>query len=177
MNRNQKNIYCFLKDDLGKYYKATQKVNGDYVITTQGQPFPISINPINLLDSELEFATNTKYNSMVRAVTQPLQFIKDGAAILRHMYHLKKGTEQKFYVIVVEWNGSLTPARYELSYSGRIDFSEKTENPKEGKFTVPVVDDSAWGIISQRDEIEYAIDCTQSNPKAVKVLIDGQTLY
>lgn len=173
MNRNHKDIYCFITDDNGKFYRAVQS-NGSFVISKNSQPYPISYNPANLLNSELEFATNRFYNSLVRTVSYPLEFIEDGAAILRSLFINGKGEEQKAYVTIVEWNGST--GIYELSYKGRVDFKEKKDEPKTNKFTVPLVDDSAWGILSQVDDVEFAIDCTERNPKAVKVLIDGITL-
>lgn len=174
--RNQKNVYCFISDDTGKYYRGVQQVNGDYSITKNSQPYPISNNPVNLNNTPVEFGTNDKYFSLNRSLTYPLDFIKDGAAILRNLYHLGKGTEAKAYLTIVVWNGGLTPARYELAYYGKLDFGQKDEDPKQGKFTVPCIDDSAWGILSNNDEVEYAIECNERNPKAIRVLFDGITL-
>lgn len=170
----QREIYCFISDEAKKFYRATQQSSGSYMISFDSQPMPIRYNPSNLLKSQMEFATNQKYNSMVRNVLNPLDFIKDGAAILRHFYFLGKGTQHKCYLTIIEWNG--VTGVYELSYYGRIDLGQKNEDPKAGIFTVPCVDDSAWGILSQNDEVEYAIDCNFRNPKAIRVLIDGTTL-
>lgn len=172
--RNQKNTYCFISDDAGKFYKAVQQVNGNYTITKNSQPYPIRYNPINLLNVPFEFATNKEYFSLTRSIVEPLKFVKDGAAILRSFYHLGKGTEHKVFLTVIDWDG--IDNIYKLSYNGRIDLMEKKEDPDSGMFTVPIIDDSAWGILSQNDAIEYAIECNERNPKAIRVLFDGMTL-
>lgn len=174
MGRSSNNIYIFISDENGKFKKAIQQRDGSYLITSNKDPYPIKYNPSNLLKSQMEFATNQKYNSVVRTVSYPLDFIKDGAAILRDLYYNKKNINQKAYVTIVEWNGST--GVYELSYYGRVDFKEKTEDPKSGVFTVPCVDDSAWGVLSQNDGVVYSVDCSPTNPKSIRVLLDGITL-
>ncbi|TXI13242.1 MAG: hypothetical protein E6Q68_01645, partial [Polynucleobacter sp.] len=169
MGREHKDIYIFISDDAGKYYRAVQSSDGSYSITKNSRPYPIECNPSNLLDSEMEFGTNPKYFSLNRSISYPLDFIKDGAAILRHLYYNGKGVEQKAYITVIEWNGSI----YELSYKGRFDFSEKKEQPKSAVFSVPTVDDSAWGILSENDDTVYSIECNETNPAAIPVLFDG----
>lgn len=174
MGREPKNIYCFISDENKKFYTATQLSSGDYSIISGSSPKPIKYNPSNLLDSELEFATNNKYMSMVRSITFPLEFVKDGAAILRHLYFLRKGIVQDCYLTIIEWNGYR--GIYELSYYGKIDFSQSNKIPKTGSFIVPIIDDSAWGVLSNNDEVVYAIECNKMNNKAVRVLFDGVTL-
>lgn len=173
-SRHQKNIYCFIYDENKKYYRADQQRNGNYSVSSNSIPYPIRFNPTNLLDSELEFATNDRYFSMFRSVVNPLIFVKDGAAILRQFYFLGKGAEQKVYITVIEWNGVRN--LYDVSYKGKLDLSEKDEDPKLGQFQVPVVDDSAWGVLSKVDTVQFSIDCTNRNPKAIRVLLDGITL-
>lgn len=174
MGRDQKNIYCFISDDSKKFYRATQQVSGDYAISFNSNPYPISVNPTNLLENEIEFATNGKYMSMVRSIINPLNFVKDGAAILRHLYFLRKGIIQNAYLTIIEWDGD--QGIYVLSYYGKFDFSQKDEDPKSGSFMIPTIDDSAWGVLSLNDDTQYAIECNQSNPDAIRVLIDGVTL-
>lgn len=173
-NRNQNTIYMFIYDENGKYHTAEKNVMGEYVIVKNSRPVPIKTLPANILDAELEFATNREYNSLNRSINYPLEFIKDGAAILRELYYLWKGIEQKAYLIVIEWDGNR--GKYVLSYKGRFDFSEKDDKVKEGKFVIPLLDESAWGLLSQNDDVMYSIDCSASNQKAIKVLVDGITL-
>lgn len=174
MGRNSKNIYIFISDENGMYVKANMLSNGNYSITRNMQPYPIRYSPSNILDCQTEFGTNKKYFSLNRSISYPLEFIKDGAAILRDLYYNGKGSEQLAYITIVQWDGIL--GYYTICYKGKVDFIQKKEDPKSGKFIVPCVDDSVWGVISQNDSVEYSVDCSPSNPKAVKVLIDGITL-
>src|ERR1035437_9029548 len=171
-NRQQKNLYCFISDENKMFIRAVQEPNGNYTISKSSQPYPIDHNPSNLLNCQIEFGTNNKYFSLARSLQYPLDFIKDGAAILRNLYFLGKGREQKAYLTIIQWNGSV----YELCYYGKFDFKKKDEDSKAGMFSIPVIDDSAWGVLSQNDDVTYAIDCSPTNPKAIKVLFDGITL-
>ena len=164
----------FISDESGMYYTAVQNMDGSYTVSSNSQPYPIKYNPSNLLSSSIEFATNTKYFSLNRSISYPLDFIKDGAAILRSLYYTGKGVEQKAYLTVIEWNGDL--GIFQLSYTGKFDFYQKKDQPKINTFTVNTVDDSAWGVLSLNDTVQYSVPCNASNPNAVKVLVDGITL-
>lgn len=172
--KNQRDIYVFIKDDFGKFQRATQLPNGDYLVSANAQPYPLKFNPSNLLSTDIEFATNNAYFSLARTISNTFVFIEDGAAILRKFYYQKSGVNNFLYMIMVQWNGSTN--QYELAYSGRIAFSVKSDNPIKNTFTVSIVDDTAWGWIQQNDSVEYAIECNKTNPDAIKVLFDGLTL-
>lgn len=174
MDRNQKPIYCFIYDENKEFYRATQSANGVWAITHNAQMYPLRNNPKNLLDSPVEFATNKRYLSMNRTINYPLEFVFDGAAILNYKYTIGKGVNEILFYAMFEFNPE--NGEYKLSYNGRIDFKQKDRDEKLGTFKVPVVDDSAWGILSQNDDVEYSIDCSESNPKAIRVLIDNFTL-
>lgn len=174
MNRNLRNIYLFISDENKKFYRANLLNDGSWNVTSNSQPYPIMDQPDNMKNSPLEFSTNNFYFSLVRTINYPLNFVGDGAAILRYLYHTKKKIAQKVYLTVIEWDGERNC--YVLSYNGRIDLKKKLENIKTASFSVPIIDNSAWGIISQNDDVEYPIECNKSNPKAIKVLIDSINL-
>lgn len=174
MGRKHKNIYVFISDENTKYYRAAQLPNSSYSVTKNSQPYPLQYTPTNIVESEFEFATNNKYFSLNRAVGLAINFIKDGAAILRELYYLGKGAEEKTFVTVIVWNGVTN--LYELAFRGKVDYSQKQETPKSGEFTVPLVDDTVWGVLSNNDDVVYSIDCSERNPDAIKVLIDRVTL-
>jgi len=173
MPTHKKNLYIFISDENKNFYRATQEKNGSYKITFNKSPYPISYSPSNLLNIAFEFGTNQTYFSLNRTISYPLNFIKDGAAILRHLYYNGRGPNQKAYIHIFQWNGTI----HELCYYGRIDFTQKKEDPKSGMFTASTIDDSAWGVLSQKDDIEYAIECNELNPKAIRVLLDNVNLF
>ncbi len=177
MARALNKVYLFISDDLGRYYSASQAADGTYVLdTTVANPSlaqPLRNNPSNISESYLEFGTNSTYFSLARSINYPLEFIKDGAFILNSLFSNGKGVNQKAYLTVVEWNGV---DKYILSYRGRFDFFKKEFFPEENRFVCPCVDDTAWGILSEKDDVTYSVDCNASNPRAIKVLVDGITL-
>lgn len=170
---DQKRVYCFISDENKKFHTAIQQADGTYAITKNSQPFPIKFLPPNIIDCPIEFGTNKSYFSLVRSVNYPLNFIKDGYAILSNLYYLGRGPNEIAYLTIIEWNGIKNI--YELSYYGRFDFYKKVDNPKTMEFSIPTLDDSVWGILSQKDSVKYSIECNENNPKAIRVLFDGIT--
>lgn len=167
-----KAIYTLLYDENQKFLTATQNARGDYSIAKNSLPIRLNYNPANVVKIAFELATNKKYNSLARSISYPLEFIKDGAAILRDAYYNGKGTEAYLGIKIMNWTGFY----HELLYEGRIDFTAKTEDPKSGKFIVPIVDNSVWSYISRNDGVQYAIDCNENNPDAIRVLFDGMNM-
>lgn len=174
MNRNQKDVYCFIYDDNKHFYRARQTSNGSWIITHNSDMYPITHTPKNLLDCPVEFGTNKRYFSMNRTINYPLEFTFDAAAILNSKYLLGKGANENLYFAMFEFDS--VDGIYKLSYNGKFDFQNKKRDEKLATFTVSIIDDSAWGVLSQNDDVEYSIDCSESNPKAIKVLFDNFTL-
>lgn len=175
--RSNKQAYCFIFDENKKFYQATQSLDGGWTVFKNSDFKPTKSNPKNMYKSEHEFATNNTYNSLTRSVSDPYEFVNDAAAILRHVYHLGKGISEKTYLTIIEWNDNNgVNGLWKLAYSGRFSFEEKRENPKTGSFTCPIVDSTLWGIISEKQDVMYSIDCNAGNTDAIRVLVDGITL-
>jgi len=166
-------FYCFISNPNGEYYSCDYSTLGEPIISRSGSPIPLKTNPADLQSLQPEFATNKQYFSLNRSITNQLQFIKDGADILRNLDYTGRGFEEDAFLIIVKYN----PVRgiYELYYTGKFDFSKKKDDPILG-FTINTVDSGVWGILSQKDDIQVQIPCSALNPKAIKVLFDGVTL-
>jgi len=173
MGLQSKQYYFWLLDANGKFLYATYDLTGKPVIKKQSQPIPLQYSPSDLIKSKLSFATNQKYFSLNRTITYPLKFIKDGADILRWMDYNGNGYESICYLVVTKLNTAT--GINELAYRGKIDFSRKVDDPRTG-YTVSTLDESAWSILSANESVLYQIDCSPTNPKAVRVLFDGVTL-
>jgi len=166
-------FYCFISNPNGEYYSCDYSTLGEPIISRSGSPIPLKTNPADLQSLQPEFATNKQYFSLNRSITNQLQFIKDGADILRNLDYTGRGFEEDAFLTIVKYN----PVRgiYELYYTGKFDFSKKKDDPILG-FTINTVDSGVWGILSQKDDIQVQIPCSALNPKAIKVLFDGVTL-
>ena len=176
-----KKYYLFIFDENKNYYSANQEDDGTWVVSTSTTPKPIKSLPSNLEEEEIEFATNKEYKALVRSVGNSYSFVGDGAAILRYLYAFSNGDgttgngiEQFAYLLIMKWNPVV--GIHKLEYTGRFAFDKKSDYPKLNTFTVPTVDDSAWGWISEFDTVEYAVPCNYTNPDCVKVLVDGVNL-
>lgn len=174
MNRNQKSIYSFIYDRNKKFYRANQSMDGGWTVSFNSEMFPISFNPKNLDGTPVEFGTNKEYFSMNRSINYPLDFVFDGAAILNYKYNNGKGFNEELYFAMIEFDP--TNGKFKISYNGRFDFQQKDRDEKLGVFSVPVVDDSAWGVLSQNDDVKFFVDCNKYNPKAIKVLFSDVVL-
>lgn len=170
MNRNLRSVYCFIYDRNKHFYRATQSADGGWTVSANSQLFPLRHNPKNLKDTPVQFATNKTYFSMNRSINYPLDFIFDGAVILNNRYNNGKGFNEELYFAMVQFDP--TDGKFRVSYNGRFDFQQKEHDEKTNVFSVPIIDDSAWGILSLNDDVEYSFDCNKYNPKAIKVLFD-----
>jgi|GEM_PF-3270702 len=173
MGRPNKQVYYFLADANNRTYSVVYDSKGFPTVKKNSSPTPLRYNPANANNSPLQLATNQKYFSLNRTITYPLKFVKDGADILRYCDYKGTGYESVVYLIIVQWNSDA--GCYKLAYKGKIDFSKKQDDPKTG-FTISTLDDSAWSILAANDSTTYQIDCSPTNPKAIKVLFDGITL-
>lgn len=174
MGRTLRQYWCFISSNLGKFYSVDYQPNGSAIVVENSSPVPIKHNPSNMLKLKIEFSTNKQYQCLSRIVSYPFDFVLDGADIIRYLDYTKKGYETDAFLTIIKYN----PSRgiYELYYYGKLDFSKIKDNPKNRTVTVNTLDYSAWGILSQKDDIRYQINCSASNPKAIKVLFDGVTL-
>jgi hypothetical protein len=171
--RARRIFYCFISNKNNEYYSCDYTPMGEPVITASASPVPLKYNPTNIEGMQPEFATNKLYFSLHRSITNPFQFIRDGASILRELDYNGNGFEQQAVFTIVKYN----PDRgiYELYYTGKFDFSKKRDNPLTG-YTINTVDVGVWGVLSQRDDVPVRIPCSALNPKAIKILFDGTTI-
>lgn len=166
-------FWVFIYDSANMYYKATYDSKGIPSISGSINPYPILYNPTNIKDFKPSFGTNKNYLSGTRSATNQLFFIKDGADILRYFDYLGSGYNQELYIKIIRYNKS-DGISY-LYYNGRFDFKPKKDDPIKG-FSINIVDYGIWAILSQNDAVKYQINCSQTNPAAIPVLLDGITL-
>lgn len=175
--RSNADFLFFISDANGRYYYCQYDSKGNPTIFTSAQPIPLTFSPANFEKFKLEFGTNKEYFSLVRNVSYTFEMIKDGADILRSLDYKTTGYAVEAYLTIIKWDGNVlsTPARYKSFYKGRFDLNKGVDVIKSG-YKVNTVDRSAWGIVSQNDNIQFKIDCTSANPKAIRFIYDGINL-
>jgi len=167
-----KEWYCYLTDRSGNYYSSTYNNIGHVVISIGATKTPLNDNPTNLKELQLTFATNKNYFSGVRTVAINFLFCGDGADIIRYLKYTGRGYAGEVYFQADRFNPYSMV--YEKYYYGRLDLAQ-TKDTVTG-YSVPILDNSAWGILSQNDDIKYAINCNAQDTKTIPVVFDGITL-
>lgn len=161
-----KNWLYFIGDNKGK----TARISNGVVSMLAGPPVPLAQNPQGWQDIEVGFATDFKYNSLNRMATIPMNFIGDGAEILRYFMYEGKGFNEDLYVIALK--KSYENGKYELQYSGKLDMSKAKDNPLIG-VEVPAKEGGIMSYIAANESVIYEIDSTSANTDAESVLFDG----
>ncbi|MDP4264931.1 MAG: hypothetical protein Q8941_20550 [Bacteroidota bacterium] len=141
--------------------------------TTTAPPF-LRQNPKGWMDIVISFGTNQNYWSLLRSFTVPMQFIGDGATILRNACYSGKGYEEELYIVILKLNPD--NAIYELEYKGRIDFSKHIDEPRKW-FTVNTIEGGVLSYLTANESVPYEIPLSPNNDAAQLIQFDGVTLY
>lgn len=164
MNIQRKKFrYSLMKDDTTYYYVA-----GGAVLTSNVQ-IPLSKDPVEWKETDLQWKRSDKYHGVFRSFVVPLTFIKDGAAILRHVYYTE-GVEGRCILKIERLNH--TTQQYELYYIGDIDFS-RTQDTKN-TFQTAVLDRGLAALLKAKESTAYELPILNSN--SLSVLMDGVKL-
>lgn len=164
MNIQRKKFrYSLMKDDATYYYVA-----GGAALTSNVQ-IPLSKDPVEWKETDLQWKRSDKYHGVFRSFVVPLTFIKDGAAILRHVYYTE-GVEGHCILKIERLNH--TTQQYELYYIGDIDFS-RTQDTKN-TFQVAVLDRGLAALLKAKESTAYELPMLRSS--CLSVLMDGMTL-
>lgn len=146
----------------------------DGTISAETNPTPLRNKPIGWQDLELSFDTVDKYFSDVKALSVPLQYVLDGAKILRHLLYNGKGYEEEVYCVILKLN-SETGVR-ELEYTARIDMSKAVDDPEIG-VTVNAKEGGFQSDLDAYEDVSYEFPLDGTNKDAINVLFDGIDLY
>src|SRR5581483_6203279 len=173
--QGKSHIY-FLVDEMNR----SLYVEGD-VVKVSGIPRPLAFSPDGWTKIEIDNQRNTKYFALDRSFTIPLDFVEDGALILKDAYY-KKGVEAKIYLVILKQKLQLTKDGagnitgfgyyYDSFYRGEIDFSQfQHAGPKA---TVNIMEGGIPKYIKANENTKYELDVDV--PEARYVLMDGINL-
>lgn len=154
----------FLLKDTSTYY--VEDGNGNIIQT--GVETPLRHAPLDWAKMPTTFKRDPLYLGTFLEITPPVQFVEDGANILRSIwYDINQGTEGNCILRMKIWNPST--GQYEQFYDGDIDFSNA--NDKRDFFLVTIANRGLQEQLTSRQDIEYPIDLNV--PVAETMLIDG----
>lgn len=138
---------------------------------TTNSPF-LKHNPNRWKDEELDWLTADDY-MLNRSFNLALEFVYDGARIIRSRQYFGKGTEEVMYLAILKWNRA--DDVYYLEYKGKIDLSS-TDDALSRTVTINSVEGGILSYFNANKSTTYEIPCDQSNESIKLVLIDGMNL-
>lgn len=162
-----KDFLYFLTDELGRSYYVE---NG--IVKVSAQPRPLEYTPEGWMEILVQLIKNQKYFALDRGVTVPLDFVEDGAIIVKDAYYKKGGKAQLWLVMSKQelyYDGIEYGYSYKGVYRGALDFSEF--NHTGPKVTISISEDGPVKYIKANENAIYEIDVDV--PEAMKIKMDG----
>jgi hypothetical protein len=169
MPQGRDHIY-FLMDSANKSYYVS---NG--MVLSSSSPKPLEYTPDGWRNITITNQRNQKYFAVDRSFSVPLEFVRDGAQILKHLYY-NRGIEEKVFLCVAKQVLYLDATHYgyyyTLSYKGEIDFSNfQHDGPK---VTANIMEGGPVKLIKANENTSYEIEVDV--PGAVIIKMDGVRL-
>lgn len=162
-------IYFLFDDNNNSYYQY-----GDTVLTSASLK-PLEFTPDGWKKIQIQNQRNGTYFAVDRSFTVPLEYVKDGGQILKHIYY-NYGIEAKVYMVVCEqqlyFDATHYGYYYKLLYRGEIDLANfKHDGPK---VTVNIMEGEIVKFIKAYENTKYEIPVDV--PDAIDVYMDGVEL-
>lgn len=162
-------IYFLLDENNNSYYAY-----GDTVLSTASLK-PLEFTPNGWTKIQLQNFRNQTYFAIDRSFSVPLEYLKDGGQILKHIYY-NFGVEAKVYMTICEqrlyFDATHYGYYYTLLYRGEIDLANFKHDST--KVTVNIMEGGLVKLIKAYENTKYEIPVDV--PEAVDVLMDGVDL-
>lgn len=138
--------------------------------TSDGRNAKLKMSPFGWKDTLIKYARNVKYMGLFRDFTVPMQFVGDGAKILRNRVWIY-GMECICYLGILRMDRLNLPYGYKKYYLSEIDFS-KFERTETG-VTVAATNGGLAKIFKANESTAYTIDI-DADDEHVIVHMDGR---
>lgn len=142
-------------------------------VDKRAQFTPLKNKPIGWNDLQPSFDTIDKYYSLKAALSVPLQYVLDGAQILRYKQYKGEAFNEELYLVVHKYNPE--SGNLELEYKGRLDMAKVVDDPKIG-ITVSAKEGGMQACIDQQEGTNMEFPLNGTNPDCIRVYFDGNTL-
>jgi hypothetical protein len=166
MPQGKKHIY-FLRNETGLFYYWS---NG--VANTISTPTPLQYAPDGWRDISVHIQRNSTYFAVDRVFTNPLDFVEDGAQILKYHYY-KFGVKSKLYLVIAKEILFIDATHYGFYYTnlytGQIDFS--TFSHQGPKVVAQIMEGDPVKQLRAYENVKYEIPLTVED--TIKVKMDG----
>jgi hypothetical protein len=159
-------IYFLFDENNNSYYQY-----GDTVLSSASLK-PLEFTPDGWKKIQIQNQRNGTYFAVDRSFTVPLEYVKDGGQILKHIYY-NYGIEAKVYMVVCEqqlyFDATHYGYYYKLLYRGEIDLAQFKHDG--AKVTVNIMEGGIVKFIKAYENTKYEIPVDV--PDAVDVYMDG----
>lgn len=152
MPQGRSHIY-FLMDSSNKSYYVS---NGQ--VLSSSTPKPLQFTPDGWRNITISNQRNQKYFAIDRSFSVPLDYVKDGAQILKHLYY-NRGLEEKVFMCIAKqvlyFDATHYGYYYTLLYKGELDFANFTD--ASAKVTMNIMEGGPVKLIKARENTSYEI--------------------
>lgn len=159
-------IYFLFDENNNSYYQY-----GDTVLTSASLK-PLEFTPNGWTKIQIQNQRNQTYFAVDRSFSVPLEYVKDGAQILKYIYY-NQGIESKVFMSICEqrlfFDDTQYGFYYTLLYRGEIDLSNFKQDST--KVTVNIMEGGMPKLIKAYENTKYEIpiDVTE----AIDIFMDG----
>lgn len=162
-------IYFLLDENNNSYYAY-----GDTVLLSSSLK-PLQFTPDGWKKIQIQNQRNQTYFAIDRSFTVPLDYVKDGAQILKHIYY-NFGVEAKVFMSICEqrlfFDSTNYGFYYTLLYRGEIDLANFKHDGT--KVTVNIMEGGIVKFIKAYENTKYEIPVNV--PDAVDIVMNGVEL-
>jgi hypothetical protein len=162
-------IYFLFDENNNSYYQY-----GDTVLLSASLK-PLEFTPDGWKKIQIQNQRNGTYFAIDRSFTLPLDYVKDGAQILKHIYY-NYGVEAKVFMSICEqrlyFDATHYGFYYTLLYKGEIDLAQLKHDGT--KVTVNIMEGGMVKFVKAYENTKYEIPVDV--PDAVDILMDGVDL-
>lgn len=149
-------------------------VQNDLVLSSPS-PVPLQYTPDGWEDIGIMNQRNQKYFLMDRSFSVPLEFVEDGARILKYKFY-NRGLGEKLLLVIAKqklfFDATHYGFYYTLLYKGEVDFSEFShEGPK---VVLNIMEGGIVKFVKGRENVKYKIPIDA--PDTIKIKWDGINL-
>lgn len=152
MPQGRSHIYFLMNSSNKSYYVS----NG--MVLASSTPRPLQFTPDGWRNITISNQRNQKYFAIDRSFSVPLDYVKDGAQILKHLYY-NRGLEEKVFMCIAKqvmyFDATHYGYYYTLLYKGELDFANF--NDSSTKVTVNIMEGGPVKLIKARENTSYEI--------------------
>ncbi len=174
MARKSLLYYLFSKEKRPLYEDAIGNVQqgdpGNYT-KPDGQPAHLRLSPRGWKNTVIKYARNIKYWGLFRDFTVPMDFVGDGAKILKNRMWMF-GIECICYLGILRLDRITTPYNYENYFLSELNFSKYKQNQRG--VTVEALEGGLIKLFKANEGTVYDIPVSD-DPEKFRVKMDGKT--